>query len=62
MDKPYRWGDVTPPAVQVIKKRRQYRASSLYEIVKRGRRRDAEARHSLRTPREYGPDRSEAVV
>ena len=42
MDKPYRWGDVTPPAVLVIKKRRQYRGSQLYQTIKRGRRDKAE--------------------
>lgn len=38
MSNPYRWGDVAPPAVQKIKARREYRASSLYQTIKRGRR------------------------
>lgn len=37
MADPYRWGDVPPPAALRIRSRREFRASSLYARVKRGR-------------------------
>ncbi|MFD1839130.1 hypothetical protein [Paracidovorax cattleyae] len=37
MTKPYRWGDVAPPAVQEMQKRRRYRASEFFARLKRGR-------------------------
>ncbi len=52
MHKPYRWGDVPPPAVRRLSDRRRYRDSEFFVNLKK-RRRDAAIADS--TLRECGP-------
>lgn len=52
MHKPYRWGDVPPPAVQRLSDRRRYRDSEFFVSLKK-RRRDLAIADS--TLRECGP-------
>lgn len=46
----YRFGGPVPERAQWLKKRREWRASSLYATVKRGRARDRESAALLAAP------------
>lgn len=48
MHKPYRWGDVPPPAVQRLSDRRRYRDSEFFVNLKKRRRDAANADSTLR--------------
>ena len=55
MADPYRFGGPIPESVQRLRKRREWRASSLYATVKRGRARDRAAATSVTSRAEQSP-------